>query len=448
MFLGKAIAIFNGVVQGGALIYLKSIFLTISLTMVTVSAQAAEFASDLWKVMAPANKLCIAKNIPTLTSGLFFKANDLAKSMAMVDCFPANSPQHRAYKKVSNLIFSVDYGRGEGRLVSWLRGKNAGLVQYFSARLKNDAQFFVQAKAFYSEIQAIDQDMMLKGILGKIPSLADESGKGVYKDFQPGWLWNLAMKHSQNNPRVAIELISLCGHDDVPQYESLESRHGEKISCPIYLGTMFYVPKALGKDADISDNLKSKITSVQAPTKGMGILPSKSYHIFGSALFSCVMKAEDLSNAEIEASNSLIARAYRVVDLRNRSIVGRLYSEKSEFELRADCKASRGICPSFWVGNAYDQAREDRFIAAKLSEYDSYALIERWKMIKQAPIVNLPIDIDLTIDEAKLKDTPDGWSRQRFEIAVNRLRTYAVDIEWTAEQHAAGSRFAQAHCGK
>lgn len=420
---------------------------TVVSCFVTAGAQAT-LTSDIWTIASPASKVCLAQKIPSMADGLF-RIADLEKSLSIFDCYPDNSPQKRAYSQLASIIFSSDYG-GVAKVASSLRGKNFGLVRYFLGRLMTDDLFFTHAKEFYEELKAFDTEFIFRNqLIGKKPSLKDVAGAGDYQALQPGWLWNLALKHARQNRRVAMEILGICGHDDV-HYEPYKDRTGtQSFTCPLPGFTTFYVPRSLGLDVDIADDMKLRVAAVQAPTKGMSVLPSKTYHIISSAFFSCLMTSQGLSNAEIEATDSLIARAYRVVDMRNRVIADKFKSEDpiaTERDLRQQCKARSGICPDFSTGNGYDQEREDRFVAAKLAEFDSYFLIDRWKMFKKAPIIGLPIDTDFSVGEKELHDVPLGWSAERFTRGVTRLKTYAIDIEWTQQQHSIGSKFGQKVC--
>ena len=422
------------------------------LTFFGVKVSATSMASDITTILAPAGKFCLVGKMATIGFG-FLTSQGIEKSLEVLSCFPKNSPQSRAYNLLSQLLYSREYGE----TISSLRGKNAGVVSYFNERLKTDEAFFSQSKAFYDELKIIDQQFYFRKhpeLIGKIPSLAQASGQGAFSELAPGWLWTLAMKHSGQNPVTAIEVIGICGHDDV-HYSPLTNGKGDSnFSCPMRGVTLFYTAQSLGTSVDLDQKTKNEIAVIQAPTMGIGALPSKSYHIYGGALFSCLMKTQGLPDNEIRAANSLIAKLYRGIDMRNRILVNKALAiddqTKIEAELRDSCKTLRGrfLCPDFRTKSGYDQAREDRFVAGKLTEFDSYFLIDRWEMIKKIPIIGLPLDFDLNITATQAADRPQGWSANRFSSAMNRIRTYAVDRFWTEKQHIIGSDFALSQCGQ
>ncbi len=150
---------------------------------------------------------------------------------------------------------------------------------------------------------------------------------------QPGWLWERALEYSKGDRLLAMQLIGICGHDDVNQlfsgmpyashdraaFQRLvpsdqeiqavalnEARREENqrdtatyvrairnsfrfergAFCPDQ-NSAFYAPQALGAAADISPSLRSRIAQVQAPTQGASSLPGKNYHVMGSAYGAC-----------------------------------------------------------------------------------------------------------------------------------------------------------------
>lgn len=432
------------------------IFVIILLFMANSNSFAGNVIDDFTIVIKPANKLCLTGKSLKLAASSVIEMSNVEIALSAVDCFPENSSQKNAYSTLINLIHPQSYGE----VVSSLRGKNAGLIAYFDRRVKNDDLFFTQAKAFYGELDEISEKFY-----GLNPdrfhyqnlinfTLDEAAGKGIFSGIKPGWLWKLAVKHAKNDRKRAIEIIGLCGHDDA-HFDQIRGYDGKReFDCPNMYNSLFYLPKSLGDEVDLSENFKLKIAQVQAPNMGMQALPSKVYHYYGGALFACLMKDQGLSNSEIEASSSLIAKLYRILDLRNRILMYVDYSKENQIKLKErinqDCKFGNELGLAFNC-SGFEEAdfeRKDRWVNGKLTEYDSYFLIDRWKMIKKIPILNLPVNFDLTITDEMLEDQPDGWSKERFNKAVMRIRTYAIDAEWTASQHKIGARFAEANCSR
>ncbi|MBK7842549.1 MAG: hypothetical protein IPJ71_02465 [Bdellovibrionales bacterium] len=90
--------------------------------------------------------------VPSLTSG-FLNSRGVEQALEVLFCFPENSSQSHAYGLLAQLLYSPEYGE----TISSLRGKNAGIINYFNQRLHGDEVFFTQAKRFYDELKEIDQ---------------------------------------------------------------------------------------------------------------------------------------------------------------------------------------------------------------------------------------------------------------------------------------------------
>lgn len=93
---------------------------------------------------------------------------------------------------------------------------NAGLSGYLSKKFHQPANACYREAAvnFYHEIERVEaQNQSPK----QRPQLMSKTQQAPYEDFENGWLWKLALKHSNNNPNGAMLLIGLCGHDDVSQ---------------------------------------------------------------------------------------------------------------------------------------------------------------------------------------------------------------------------------------
>lgn len=238
---------------------------------------------------------------------------------------------------------------------------NEGIAQRSKNLFESNSCFRQKAIDFYSEILILDTKY-----ISKRPTLKMVSGHGDAEALSPGWLWDLAMKHSRGDPGAAIALIGLCGHDDTSQgqylYEVQESekerakskflkqikdtrleikqllkktsgsaetkqleamdlhlsvveKYAEKkdrvyqrFYCPTR-SSILYLPQSLGEKVDISNKLKNKIVALQAPNADADRLPAKYYHVYGSALISCQMLE---AGATPEATRTIAPMATKV----------------------------------------------------------------------------------------------------------------------------------------
>jgi hypothetical protein len=97
---------------------------------------------------------------------------------------------------------------------------NQGLGEYHQQTVGSNPCFATIAENFYSEIGDMDSGFDLTHPLRGRPSLAEEAGKGRFSNLEPGWLMEKALEATNGDANLAIELIGLCGHDDVSQYGS------------------------------------------------------------------------------------------------------------------------------------------------------------------------------------------------------------------------------------
>ena len=333
-----------------------------------------------------------------LSSSLFtIKADDqhefLLEDLKEMGCIPKsqeftgkqkknNSTIHqasRAIKKLINYSPDPEFKAGIETYIDIINSKdyhtehdiglkNSGLAAHNQHIVKSNPCFSDLAQEFYNDITTQDQLSPNKDnlILDGRPSLALESGKGQFTHLEPGWLLKKAMKATGNNANLALQLLSLCGHDDVSQgdliYKSLSpnknrsfyqyidyvdtqlkeahyfgnrdkdsitklrecknklqnksietlSNTREQISCPEQNST-FYLAKSLGNSIDLSDKYKEKIATLQAPERGKKAIPSKNYHIMGAAFMACQLVSKGVSPKIATAVQKAAAWSYRTI---------------------------------------------------------------------------------------------------------------------------------------
>ncbi len=223
-------------------------------------------------------------------------------------------------------------------------GQNVGFKNFNEELLYENPCINELAGNFYADLLANDLEVNLKSLmnptkLGK-PSLKDTTKETGLK---PGWLWEKALSYSKGDKLLAMQLVGICGHDDLNQLDedfrmkfsggqkgknlfysdvdiknkiaeiwkglpaekrsALEKKGGsdaifnklkksvgfeEGITCPAPVGAMYYA-KSLGEQYDIPEVLKDRIAKIQAPSKGAEFLPGKYYHLMGAAYSSCFL---------------------------------------------------------------------------------------------------------------------------------------------------------------
>jgi hypothetical protein len=190
--------------------------------------------------------------------------------------------------------------------------------------------------------------------------------------------------------------------------QRLDSDFNLRLPCPS-ASSVFYVPGGLGSGVDISDELKAKIIATQGQTVGRKnvpveqVLPSKYYHVYGSAYIACELFRRGHSLNDVSHYQSFFARLYRAVRLR--------YSA--------------------------DQIRY-----FEKSAPDVVDALELLKQISPTAKINFP----LISAHTSMNIKNPGWDPTRFEKAKTRLETWVVDFEWSDSQHRVGTHFAARYC--
>lgn len=401
---------------------------------------------------------------------------------------------------------------------------NKGIIMYQSKTLDANSCFGKLAEAFYKDISNEDR----KNNSRTRPSLDDESGKDANASLKPGWLFEKAMEYSNGDANLAINLIGLCGHDDTANgekeyssdkkqveaqylkvldkmishnkeeksYYSIEElekfrnkvvsgevkleAHDRKINCPS-IESSLYLSKALGSEVDLSQEYKDKIATIQAPNKGKSVIPSKNYHILGSAYMACQLITQGVSPKIAETIEKIAAWGYRTIRI-NQKIkedLGRF--EQSETLYRHYKSHNRASKTTFDEWMRYPQNYEPLFKNFQhFEKKEKEILLDRWLGLYNAakvmdsmtlggnilglsiPHTNLslnfsedPITKKIELlkkekEEAKMSSekTPLTLSQERKKAAEEKALTYLMDWDWTVKQHTIGARFAAENCKK
>lgn len=102
-------------------------------------------------------------------------------------------------------VETYDSARGVG-------SDNRGLIQHFSQFVERDPHLASIAQRFYLDIGEATQSLRAS----TARRLSEYAGDINNTSLRPGWLWEKALQYADGNPRLAITLIGLCGHDDIP----------------------------------------------------------------------------------------------------------------------------------------------------------------------------------------------------------------------------------------
>jgi hypothetical protein len=371
--------------------------------------------------------------------------------------------------------------------------------------------------------------------LGSRIALDEEAGKGFWKMHPPGFLWSRLMDMTDGNPNLAFAIIKMCGHDDaINQKPYLSSQHSsfrqlkqrkvriaefierswqsppegigewlaeikksDRVEFVCMSNSSLYLPKSIGFDVDINENLKAKIERLQAPKKGLSALPAKYYHLLAGVATGCLFKQE--TGYSFVGSN--IARAgakfYRAMSLRGKwlntqlpddlkawdSLTPAFFSDEkisSLISLKKETELSKLKSTSefdlylkdllFGSGNEeFDKMSiEDwrQYIWKRVSQRDAAKLWKKWYKKTSLPGVGevwLPnrarrpefedprVWSSYPHYSSPLDTTPkceENWTTDRCLDAIAVMDTWEVDFEWSQEAQWIGARFGEKNCRK
>lgn len=251
---------------------------------------------------------------------------------------------------------------------------NHGLSGYFENEFQSNACFRELAISFYREVSMREPkyaksrlSSQSKPPLGLRADIGLSAGLGEVDHLKSGWAWERALKTAKGDKNLAVALIGMCGHDDTAQgsfrYEDnsdsakrhkakkladlktklkkeltllentpstdlsswgisqrigalrgdisnleAEEKTYSEFACPGRT-SVFFVPNSLG--VDISESLREKVVSVQAPKMGPSAIPAKYYHVYGSAFLTCRLIQKGVSPDQAVSIQANAARFYR-----------------------------------------------------------------------------------------------------------------------------------------
>ncbi len=219
-----------------------------------------------------------------------------------------------------------------------------GLSKYFDDVLENSPSLKTLTINFYEDVfyQTTDIDDIRCDLQNTCPSInlmpnpnfTDKLGENELHELKAGWVWQLAMKHSKNNPNLAMFLIGILGHDPEKSMWLVHPNSG--ISFGLLTTTSFFHTESLGPNITISEKLKSEIihynsyllpyylkeqskTSLNIDNKNTianianmaHLMNTKYYHVYTSAFLACALKEFKIEDSFIINFQKRVSRTYR-----------------------------------------------------------------------------------------------------------------------------------------
>lgn len=454
-------------------------------------------------------------------------------------------PDDNLERGLSRYFGVLNYESYEGD--SSVGSGNEGITGYMASSFSDNSCFRDLAIKFYGNLEVKSELVVQPDIFHGL-TLNDKVGQPPFEKFQPGWLWQEAMKYGAGNPNLAMTLIGLCGHDDLAQdarlripsddpsaiaeknakikklqevieewrkavlnendtverkrYEIKYARYSRilakvkreppyiRVNCPDK-DSVFYTPQSLDKEADVSQATKDKVAKIQHPNDGAVAAPAKHYHVYGGAFMACQLRMEGVSpttTATIEKEAARFYRSLRLCDkvdsIQSMQEILAAFATKVEKPQAARGRDNSNSRPVDSIAETIDYCEKNysksdciNFFQAQglpspseippkmwkskasimVSEYDAITLYDKWflggKVLgTKIPCTNIQLsgpDLDKSVLLSNINhiDTCRGIvTSSRCRAAINRLKTYLVDFDWTMEQHENGAKFAAKHC--
>lgn len=335
---------------------------------------------------------------------------------------------------------------------------NFGVISYFERELAKDILFRKKTLDFYLEINRIEKQVADYRV--KSSPVHPHLGETLWTHnprLPPGFVFQKALKISGRDPRLALKLIAVCGHDN------LVSRHKGFSFCPTE-NSFFYYPQGLSDKADISQSLKFQIARIQAPTKGIQVLPAKAYHVYAAAFLTCELISQGMNSILAENMQMNAARYYRKFRISSekekqkkiynvllqipkkdlkltegmslRQLFQRVMKNKSQKTQKNQAQQLQKQTQAEQVySNFYSLIpfRFHQFDESYAAEYESEVDKHFYKMLSYLSYENQLFCLQHEPKETcqRVQKTHQQWE---------------IDETWTVAQHKAGAQFARAVC--
>ncbi len=328
--------------------------------------------------------------------------------------------------------------------------------------------------------------------------MLDTELKKAFKTFDTDQ--NMTYHLSQQAAFTAQQITSISGSPG----------RNETLSCPPQASD-YYAPGSLSHAADIPSHLKEKIKTVQGNGDKSTFLPAKHYHVYGSALLGCKMAQNGIKPEHAVTIQKNAARFYRglrmcnsskddlkfrdkvkkflqVTDFENTNEIetkllqtweefnnGELNcistphfmllkttkKKKSDQDKDSTAQIKCEILESIGI---YELDKSEKSVVIKkisnaLGRMDAAKLYDEWYIGGESVAgINTPCTDHRNKGPSDLMNPnegfmgklfkPNGWTKERYEVATKRLATWDVDFEWTVAQHEAGSQYGAKLCSE
>ncbi|MFN8847716.1 MAG: hypothetical protein ACK5W9_12770 [Bdellovibrionales bacterium] len=358
---------------------------------------------------------------------------------------------------------------------SAIGSSNAGFINLMENQYKDSKCFRVALKKFYAEVDQIDaetpqrsQFLTPKGLaprfMSSVSDLKSEKAK-------PGFLLEKAKRVAGGDPRLALQLIAFCGHDDVNQTGEDDRVHA---TCPEKDSAMYFS----GALYD-SGKTQSPIAGRQALGKSRGIgdqTPAKNYHVMMGAFIGCrLAETCGMTAVEISQIEKKFSLAYRMSRMKLSAIAA-----KEQYKTIIDQYISEVSSGRIKQGQFQHlkeqilrQLESERKPGKEKSDLPGRAEKEAMKILTLLVVDHSTFDQSLKLlGEVNLKNN-HSTEEKKFEAfdflgsketknidfckqispdkcddVLKEVQSWNADLIWTANQHSQGAKLGAEECKK
>ncbi|MGK5088227.1 hypothetical protein WDW86_11770, partial [Bdellovibrionota bacterium FG-2] len=306
------------------------------------------------------------------------------------------------------------------------RKSNHGAIGYFSDSVENNDAFFAKSYGFFAELQKIDEQQ--------------DSGPGAIEERARVDVYALAMKHSNNNPYIALKLLGTYGHDNMGNelagggcrtkvINGFAPNLDSQLYKPASLNGLSYPASTVKKGVEIGKACSAISGDKAALYKrlcndGTSEYRADYYHVITSAFLACRNGVAKKMTSSMVSPDFLSQKAFEKMEVHK---VKEYKISRFREEIRFASGDSEKLNPN---------SKES--VESKKSETLSPAMAQALKVGFKNIVDEMP--------EYLPRQEVDALSIEEFVALKAILARYKFEIELRQEQHRMGLAFGAKAC--
>lgn len=449
-------------------------------------------------------------------SRLFSNLNSILNKIK--EALPEKSTTKCTSEKILEFV-----GLGSYSSTKDVTADNLGIAKYYQSLLKRNPCLTRRTLSFWRQLSADDKEFNLTQPSPDWRNLFSLKPEDRRKDtHKPGWLWKRALATAGNDPKAAILMVSVCSASVAPLQIELDKDESQielskdiaalksmvdknqkllevykdnpteasklnftrqllldrrakleenlnsgrlytrALPCPMGANSS-WISKALGEEADITDDLKSRISKLNGLPANL--ISAKNYHVLTSSMTGCLLASCGLTQDSAARISGLLGKAYRMLALQaedqEQEQLRSLIIDKLGFDIKNRDLIIQKLSDVNYLGEIVSKMKptDSEFEVAK-SQYEfmlsmptdserrtyNLRLLGRIDLLTlrepPARLGSLKIESDSNIGACRAL----GWKQDRCANALLAQEKIDTDFEWTSSQHALGGRFGADKC--